>query len=84
MDDLSHRLLRFYLRLLRYDYDIVHIPGKSFIIADTLSRAPLSDTLSSDNLQLEKEVQVFVDTVVSSLLATDTRLEELKQTQQTD
>lgn len=46
---------------MRYDYDIVHVPGKSIITADTLSRAPLRDMPSSDDLQLEKEVQVFVD-----------------------
>lgn len=60
------------------------MPGKNLITADTLSRAPLSDTPSADDLQLEKEVQVFVDAVVSSLPATDTRLAEIKQAQQMD
>lgn len=58
LDDLPPRLLRFRLRLLRYDYDIVHVLGKSLITADTLSRATLRDMPSSDDLQLEKEVQV--------------------------
>ncbi|RXN28445.1 Transposon Ty3-G Gag-Pol poly [Labeo rohita] len=72
------------MRLLRYDYNIVHVPGKNLITADTLSRAPLTDTPSAEDLQLEKEVQVFVDAVVSSLPVTDTRLEKIKQAQQTD
>ena len=58
--------------------------GKNLISADTLSRAPLNDTPSADDLQLEKEVQVFVDVVVSSLPATDTRLAEIREAQQTD
>ncbi|KAI2666998.1 Retrovirus-related Pol polyprotein from transposon 17.6 [Labeo rohita] len=84
LDDLPSRVLRFRLRLLRYDYNIVHVPGKNLITADTLSRAPLTDTPSAEDLQLEKEVQVFVDAVVSSLPVTDTRLEKIKQAQQTD
>ncbi|KAL0190869.1 hypothetical protein M9458_013567 [Cirrhinus mrigala] len=84
LDDLPPRVLRFRLRLLRYDYNIVHVPGKNLITADTLSRAPLTDTPSAEDLQLEKEVQVFVDAVVSSLPVTDTRLEKIKQAQQTD
>lgn len=69
---------------MRYDYNIVHVPGKHLITADTLSRAPLSEPPSSDDLQLEKEVKVFVDVVVSSLPATESRLEEIKRAQQTD
>jgi len=84
LDDLPPRVLRFQLRLLRYDYNIVHVPGKNLITADTLSRAPLSDTPSADDLQLEKDVQVFVDAVVSSLPAAETSLAEIKQAQQTD
>ena len=60
------------------------MPGKNLITTDTLSRAPLSDTPSADDLQLEKDVQVFVDAVVSSLPAAETSLAEIKQAQQTD
>ncbi|XP_061926289.1 uncharacterized protein K02A2.6-like [Entelurus aequoreus] len=84
LDDLPPRVLRFRLRLLRYDYDIVHVPGKNLITADTLSRAPLQDKMSPGDLELEREVQVFVNAVVSSLPATDTRLEEIKRAQQAD
>eukprot|EP00794_Sanderia_malayensis_P006690 gene6690-7446_t len=36
------RIQRFRMRLMRYSYTIKHIPGKELVIADTLSRAPLS------------------------------------------
>ncbi|KAL0150323.1 hypothetical protein M9458_054431, partial [Cirrhinus mrigala] len=76
LDDLPPRVLRLRLRLLS--------ARENLITADTLSRAPLTDTPSAEDLQLEKEVQVFVDAVVSSLPVTDTRLEKIKQAQQTD
>ncbi len=39
LDSLPPRILRFRLRLDRFDYTISHIPGKQLHIADTLSRA---------------------------------------------
>ena len=41
LDLLPPRVLRFRLRLMRFQYTIHHVPGKSLYTADTLSRAPL-------------------------------------------
>lgn len=38
IQDLSPRLLRFRLRLLRFDYDIAYVPGKMLVVPDSLSR----------------------------------------------
>ena len=38
-DSLPPRVLRFQLRLTRFDYSIAHVPGMYFYTADTLSRA---------------------------------------------
>ena len=84
LDDLPPRILRFRLRLLRFSYTIVHVPGKQLITADALSRAPLEGPPTAGDLQLEKEVEVFVDCVLSSLPATDKRLEEIKKAQKED
>ncbi|KAK7930380.1 hypothetical protein WMY93_006775 [Mugilogobius chulae] len=78
LDDLPPRILRFRLRLLRFSFNIIHVPGKNLVTADALSRAPLAGPPSAGDLQLEKEVEVFVDCVVSHLPATDKRLEEIK------
>lgn len=36
LDSLPPRVLRFRLRLMRFQYDIFHSPGKSLYLADTL------------------------------------------------
>ena len=41
LDTLPPRVLRFRLRLDRFDFSISHIPGKHMYTADTLSRSPL-------------------------------------------
>ncbi len=48
LEDLPPRIQRFRLRLLRYTYNIVHVPGKLLVTADALSRAPVVRELSSD------------------------------------
>ena len=74
LDNLPPRVLRFRLRLARFDYSIKHVPGKLLYTADTLSRAPTSD-VSVDALQSEAEVEAFIDSVTSSLPASTQRLE---------
>ena len=41
IDELPVRIQRFRMRLLRFDFTISHVPGKSLMTADTLSRASL-------------------------------------------
>ena len=55
--------------MMRY-FTISHVPGKDLIIADTLSRAPI--TVASESEQIQKEAGCFVDVVVESLLVTQT------------
>ena len=42
LDCLPPRVLRFRIRLMRFDYSISHVPGKLLYTADTLSRAPVN------------------------------------------
>ena len=57
---------RFRLRMLRFDFDIVYVPGKNLVIADALSRSPLTprDQL---NEQFNDEVQAYVDMIIQDL-----------------
>ena len=47
LDLLPLGIQRFRMRLMRYSYFIVHVPGKSLWTADTLSRSPVSSHLST-------------------------------------
>ena len=53
LDILPPRILRSRLRMDRFDYSIVHVPGKLLYTADTLSLALMSE--SETNLQEEAE-----------------------------
>ena len=45
LDRLPPRVLRFRLRLMRFDYSVSHVPGKLLCTADTLSRAPVDEVM---------------------------------------
>ena len=81
LDALPPRIVRFRLRLAKFDYRVVHIPGKLLFTADTLSRAPVPET-GGDSL--EEEVDRFVEGVSSSLPATPKRLGEYREAQEQD
>ena len=83
LDNLPPRVLRFRLRLARYDYTVQHVPGKDLYTADTLSRAPVAG-MESEEKSLQEEVEMFVDAVQSSLPATKQRLDAYKQAQEQD
>ena len=70
LDELPPRVLRFRLRLMRYQFNIVHVPGKNLITADALSRAP-ADVSSGADSALEQEVDAFMAAVTDGLPATD-------------
>ena len=59
LDDLLPRILRFRLRLMRYQFSIYHVPGKNLVTADALSRAPSSEATEEDN-SLKEEVEAYV------------------------
>ena len=82
LDNLPPRVLRFRLRLARFEYTVQHVPGKLLYTADALSRAPVGVEVSS--LQLQDEVEAFIENVTHSLPATASRLETFKQAQGAD
>ena len=49
LDEMPIRVQRFRLHLMRYSYSISHVPGKDLSTADTLSRAPLSESADQDS-----------------------------------
>ena len=66
LDQLPPRVLRFCLRLARFDYSIIHVPGKLLYTADTLSRAPLP---LQDDTQQQEEFEELIVADIQSLPA---------------
>ena len=83
LDALPPQVLRFRLRLMRYDYHITHVAGKVLLTADTLSRAPLTQDFS-ESIALQESIEQFVFSVVESLPANSDRLESIHSAQHKD
>ncbi len=81
LDDLPRRVLRFRLRLARFDYIICHVPGKLLYTADALSWAPLPGT---GDLSTQLEVETFIGAIMRTLPATAPRLEAYRKCQADD
>ena len=73
LDCLPPRILRFRLRLAKFDYTVSHVPGKLLYAADALSRAPTSSVTPEDD-SLQDDAELLVDTMVTSLPAIVVRL----------
>ena len=80
LDELPLRVQRFRMRMIRFFFSINHVPGKSLIVADTLSRAPLSEEKSD----LQDEADAFVKHVIQSIPETESRLDEIRLQQLQD
>ena len=83
LDTLPARVQRFRMRLMRYQFSISHVPGKDLHIADTLSRAPTSQSTPSDD-QFCHHVDNLVHFVTGSLPVTDERLQQISRLQDED
>ena len=82
LDNLPPRVLRFRLRLAKYDFVASHIPGKLLYAADALSRAP---TRERGEEELQEEVDAFINHVtVPSIPATSKQLQVYRQAQVED
>jgi len=83
LDQLPPRIQRMRMRLMRFTYNIVHVPGKELYTADHLSRFPCGQPSAEDE-QLAQDITVNVCQVMASLPATDQRLEEIRVHQKED
>ena len=69
--------------MMKYNYSILHVPGKSLFTADTLSRAPAPGN-HDDSTSLQNETEAFVAAMASKLPTTSDRLEEFWKAQAAD
>lgn len=78
LNSLPPRILRFRLRLARFDYAVGHVPGKLLYTADTLSRAPTADAQADDT-------EAFIRIVtIPALPASPDRLDAYRRAQRED
>ena len=82
-DNLPPCILRFCLLMMRYNFTIVHVPGKALVIADVFSRAPVHADVT-DSFNLQESTETFISAVVEALPASTSRLEQLAKAQSTD
>ncbi|KAK7096429.1 hypothetical protein V1264_005727 [Littorina saxatilis] len=78
LDELTPRIQRFRMRLMRYLYKIVYTQGKNLITADALSRAPTQEPGETEK-KLEEEGDLLIHQVIGNLPATERRLEEIRK-----
>lgn len=64
INELTMRLQRFRMRLVKFDYSIEHVPGKDFSTPDALSRAPLPDGNMDEDIISVKEEKFYINTII--------------------
>ncbi len=79
LDDLPPRIQRFRMRLMRYNYTVNHVPGKSLWTADTLSRAPLKTARAHTDTSLLEDTNIYVDSVISNIPVSGDYLSSLRE-----
>uniref|UniRef100_A0A8D8X673 RNA-directed DNA polymerase n=2 Tax=Cacopsylla melanoneura TaxID=428564 RepID=A0A8D8X673_9HEMI len=70
LTDLTPRIQRFRLRLMKYSYKIVYVPGKHIVVADYLSRHPIVG-LDNSTDELAEETMAYVQEVINNIPTTD-------------
>ena len=81
LDSVPVRVQRFRLRLMRFNFSIVHVLGKELNTTDTLSRAPVG---KEDMSNLSKETKEYVHAIVNNLPASEERLRVIREQQDKD
>lgn len=80
LQDTPLRCQRMLMRLMKFNPHAMYSPGKDLVVADTLSRCPLSHESQEDDLKdVHEDIEAHVDFVQSSWPATDARLAEIRQ-----
>ncbi|UYV77098.1 K02A2.6-like [Cordylochernes scorpioides] len=78
LDEMTPRIQRLRLRMMRYPYSIHHTPGKDIVVADALSRSPIKISHEKD---LENEICSFVQQITSCPPFKDENMKEIWQYQ---
>ena len=84
LDQLPPRIQRFRMGMMRFHFkEIKHIPGKQMHIADALSRLQTQDQKTQSTIK-DDEMTAHVASIITSLPASDTKLQQILQAQEED
>lgn len=83
LDELTPRLQRIRMRLMRYNYKVIYVPGKQLVLADCLSRNPIGCANNAGKDFAEK-IDHYIRFVTSHLPATKSVLQKIKDEQEKD
>ena len=81
LDTLPPWVLRFRICLMRFQYSINHVPGKTLYMADTLLRAPIDVSVTEE---MTSDTECFVQLIIAALPATKDNLDSCRTTQRED
>jgi len=85
IQDVNPRIQRMRMRLARFNFNVVHVPGKYRYTADCLSRAKGAEPFQIEQDILEEEIDTrTVNAILTSLPMTDRRLREIREAHETD
>ena len=77
LDQVPIRCQRLLMRMMRFNPVAEHVPGKSMVIADTLSWSPLPVIEERSIEELHSEVEATVNSIISSI-ASPNKLMEIR------
>ncbi|XP_041374692.1 uncharacterized protein K02A2.6-like [Gigantopelta aegis] len=81
IDQVPPRIQRLLIRMMKFTPVAEHMPGKSLVVADTLSRFPVGKPESSE---LENEITSHIDSFEVNLPVSDVKLERIREATKED
>ena len=81
LDQLPPRVLRFRLRLARFDDSIIHVPAKFLYTANALSRDPLPQSQGKLIEEGNEILESLIIADVNSLPASKSKLDDYREAQ---
>ncbi|XP_034243498.1 uncharacterized protein LOC117646566 [Thrips palmi] len=86
LSELTPRLQRLRMRLMRFTFTIEHVSGKAFMVPDTLSRAPLPTAAPAGDgdLLADNDVELYARAVLADIPLSDPVLLAVREAQQSD
>jgi hypothetical protein len=81
--DMSPRIQRMRMTLLKYSFTAEHVKGSNMEDADALSRAPTQKPNQDDEIA-EQETTTHVNTVIENMPATNTKLDQIRELSKND